>query len=95
MKKSCKNLVKPPNSILLQYLNSGAGCIAGLFVHDKFVKNPLKNLHGWWSNKQETRFEMRENIDLAIGADAFRLSNPPPFLACLNLTSLKVIALSS
>ena len=73
-----------------QYLNSGAGGIGGLFVHEKFLKNPIKHLHGWFSNKGETLFDMREKVDLAVGADSFRISNPPPWLACLNLTSLKV-----
>lgn len=35
---------------------------------------------------------MDEQVDLAKGAGAFRLSNPPPWLACLNMASLEVSA---
>ena len=43
-----------------QYLNSGAGGIAGLYVHDRYISGPEKmpnHLAGWWSNKEETRSE--------------------------------------
>jgi len=38
-----------------KYLNSGAGGVGGFFVHEKYHENPPKRLHGWWSNKQDTR----------------------------------------
>ena len=45
-----------------KYLNSGAGGIAGIFVHEKhfdFInQGKLKKLDGWWSHKSDTRFEM-------------------------------------
>lgn len=73
-----------------KYLNSGAGGIAGAFVHQKHHNNMPDHLEGWWSNSQETRFEMRDKVDPAIGAEAFRLCNPPPWLAALNLASLEI-----
>ncbi len=79
------------NIFLSQYLNSGAGGIAGMFLHDRYAHNPPAHLCGWWSNKQETRFKMAEKVDLAIGADSFRLSNPAPWLACLNMAGLEVL----
>lgn len=78
------------SSFRLQYLNSGAGGIAGAFLHDRYAQNPPEHLLGWWSNKQETRFQMAPECDLAVGADSFRLCNPPPWLACLNYASLLV-----
>ena len=36
---------------------------------------------------------MRQKIDPAKGAAIFCLSNPPPFLACLNFASLEVSSL--
>ena len=36
------------------------------------------------------RFKMADKVDLAKGADSFRLCNPPPFLAALNYASLEV-----
>ena len=39
-----------------QYLNSGAGGISGIFLHDRHADDPPKHLLGWWSNKKETRW---------------------------------------
>ena len=45
-----------------KYLNSGAGGIAGIFVHETHFENiitgKLKKLDGWWSHDAKTRFEM-------------------------------------
>jgi kynureninase len=73
-----------------KYLNSGAGGIGGAFVHSRHHESMPSHLEGWWSNKQETRFEMREQVDAAAGAESFRLCNPPPWLAALNLASLEI-----
>merc|ERR1711915_831377 len=73
-----------------KYLNSGAGGIAGAFVHENHHQSLPPHLEGWWSNAQETRFEMRDKIDPALGAESFRLCNPPPWLAALNLASLEI-----
>ena len=40
-------------------MNSSPGGISGIFVHEKHFNRDLRNLHGWWSNRAETRFEMR------------------------------------
>lgn len=73
-----------------KYLNSGAGGIAGAFVHQRHHQSLPTHLEGWWSNSQDTRFEMRDKCDPAPGAEAFRLCNPPPWLAALNLASLEI-----
>ena len=73
-----------------KYLNSGAGGLGGAFVHRRHHDCLPPHLEGWWSNSQQTRFEMRERVDLARGAEAFRLCNPPPWLAAINLASLQV-----
>jgi len=73
-----------------KYLNSGAGGIGGAFVHEQHHANLPPHLEGWWSNSQDTRFEMREHCDPATGAEAFRLCNPPPWLTALNLASLEI-----
>ena len=39
---------------------------------------------------KETRFEMRDVLDPAPGVECFRLANPPPFLAALNLAALEM-----
>ena len=73
-----------------KYLNSGAGGIGGAFVHRKHHDSLPPHLEGWWSNAQHSRFEMRERLDPARGAEAFRLCNPPPWLAAINLASLEI-----
>lgn len=73
-----------------KYLNSGAGGIGGAFVHARHHGAMPAHLQGWWSNRQDTRFEMREEVDAAPGAESFRLCNPPPWLAALNLASLEI-----
>jgi len=72
-----------------KYLNAGAGGISGIFVHQRHhSKNP--KLIGWWSNKHETRFEMKYHADVAPGADAYRMSNPPPTLIALHKAGLEI-----
>ena len=48
----------------LQYLNSGAGCIGGVFVHSKhFGNDHMSRLDGWWGNRASTRFAMLDGKD--------------------------------
>jgi len=73
-----------------KYLNSGNGGIGGAFIHEKHNSCQLSQFQGWWGNAAATRFEMKEEPDLDAGVAGLRLSNPPPWLACLNLASLKI-----
>ncbi|GAB6026227.1 hypothetical protein CHUAL_012434 [Chamberlinius hualienensis] len=73
-----------------KYLNSGAGGMAGLYVNKKHFTRKPKHLLGWWGNRAQTRFEMREDIDMDEGPMGFRISNPPPWTASLNMASLKI-----
>jgi kynureninase len=72
-----------------KYLNAGPGAIAGAFVHEKHC-SPDDFLHGWWGNRQSTRFEMKPEFEPADGAEAWQMSNPPilslaPVVASLRL----------
>jgi kynureninase len=70
-----------------KYVNSGAGAVAGAFVHERhlgrddaedfqaFVDRP--RFEGWWGNDPDTRFEMGESFVPVKSADAWQLSNPP------------------
>lgn len=78
-----------------KYLNSGAGGIAGAFIHKKHLDRQMPKLHGWWSNIAETRFQMNEDPDIDVGIAGLRISNPPPWLACLNLASLEIFEQTS
>lgn len=74
-----------------KYMNSSPGGVSGIFIHSKyFDSSSLKHLTGWWSNKADTRFEMRFQLDKEIGAAAFSMSNPPPLLLAPNYASLEV-----
>jgi kynureninase len=61
-----------------KYLNSGAGAVAGCFIHERHsARTDLPRFHGWWGHDQDTRFRMGHDFVPAAGADAWQLSNPP------------------
>ncbi|MDX1470379.1 MAG: kynureninase [Flavobacteriaceae bacterium] len=61
-----------------KYLNSGPGSLAGCFVHERHAHNKeLNRFTGWWSHNPDTRFKMRDELDLMPGAEGWQLSNPP------------------
>jgi len=71
-----------------KYLNSGPGCIAGAFVHNQHILSHLPLLQGWWGNKPETRFHMRDVIDAEVGVNSMKLCNPPQMLVAMNRASM-------
>ncbi|XP_063868605.1 kynureninase-like isoform X1 [Scylla paramamosain] len=73
-----------------KYLNSGAGCLGGSYVNARHNERTGPRLQGWWSNRQETRFEMQEHCDRSSAVDGFRISNPPPLLIACVLSSLEI-----
>lgn len=61
-----------------KYLNSGAGGISGIFVHEKHGLNPKQpRLSGWWGHDKKTRFQMGPEFHPIPGAEGWQLSNPP------------------
>lgn len=68
-----------------KYLNSGAGAVAGCFIHEQHVRNTdwlaqgggLPRYAGWWGNDPATRFKMGPEFNAVPTADAWSLSNPP------------------
>ncbi len=75
-----------------KYLNSGAGGIGGIFLHENnFEISKQKKLDGWWSHRYETRFEMSNRMEYAKGALAFGLSNTSMLLTSCLKASLDVI----
>jgi kynureninase len=41
-----------------KYMNGGPGCIAGIFVHDKWATtSPAQPLQGWWGCEPRIRME--------------------------------------
>ncbi|KAK8101339.1 Kynureninase 2 [Apiospora kogelbergensis] len=79
-----------------KYLNSGPGCIGGMFINSRnsLVTTTItddtpergygKRLSGWWGNDKGTRFAMETKFHPVKGAAGFQLSNP----SVLDITSL-------
>ncbi|XP_068922863.1 kynureninase isoform X2 [Petaurus breviceps papuanus] len=72
-----------------KYLNSGAGGLAGAFIHEKHAHTMKPALIGWFGHKLESRFHMDNNLDLIPGVNGYRLSNPPILLVCALEASLE------
>ncbi|MCS6905371.1 MAG: kynureninase [Bacteroidia bacterium] len=68
-----------------KYLNGGPGCIAGIYIHERYARNQLLNrLAGWWGHDSSTRFQMGPNFIPISSAQGWQVSNPPILpLACL------------
>jgi len=61
-----------------KYLNSGAGSVAGCFVHQRHVENTeLNRFAGWWGHDKSSRFKMENNFKPIPTAEGWQLSNPP------------------
>jgi len=65
-----------------KYLNSGAGSVAGCFVHQKHSQDTdkdtqLNRFAGWWGHDKTTRFKMENNFKPIATAEGWQLSNPP------------------
>ncbi|XP_071418417.1 kynureninase isoform X2 [Pithys albifrons albifrons] len=75
-----------------KYLNSGAGGLAGAYIHEKHSKTVKPALIGWWGHDFKTRFLMENKLQLSEGINGFRLSNPPILLVCALHASLEVFS---
>lgn len=73
-----------------KYLNSGAGGLAGVFVHEKHDHKVEPALKGWFGHDLSTRFIMDNKMQLIPGACGFRISNPPMLLVCSLHASLEI-----
>ncbi|XP_041834355.1 kynureninase [Melanotaenia boesemani] len=78
-----------------KYINSGAGGIAGAFIHEKHKHTIKPALLGWWGHDLKTRFQMTNELDLQPGVNGFRLSNQPILLVCPLQASLEVFDMTS
>ncbi|XP_063174469.1 kynureninase [Candoia aspera] len=75
-----------------KYLNSGAGGLAGAYIHEKHSKSMKPALTGWWGHDYKTRFLMENKLQLTPGINGFRLSNPSILLVCALHASLEIFA---
>ena len=61
-----------------KYINSSAGNVAGLFVHERHGNDTTINrFGGWWGHNKERRFLMENTFDPMKGAEGWQLSNAP------------------
>lgn len=61
-----------------KYLNSGPGGVAGVFVHEKHLKNTdLPMFAGWWGHDKATRFKMEPEFRPMQTVERWQLSNAP------------------
>lgn len=73
-----------------KYMNSGAGSLAGFFLHERHRHNNFPKLLGWWGHNASSRFTMDNVMDLSPGAYGYRISNPPGFLVVPIKASMEV-----
>ncbi len=74
-----------------KYLNSGPGAVAGVYIHDKHVKNKdLPRFAGWWGYTKETRFKMEKGFEPITTAEGWQLSNAPVLSMAAHKASLDV-----
>ncbi|KAJ3537384.1 hypothetical protein NM688_g6698 [Phlebia brevispora] len=72
-----------------KYVNSGPGGIGGLFVHDKWEGEEIRQA-GWWGHDPTTRFAMPPKFSAIPGAQGFQQSNPSVLATVSLLGSLEV-----
>uniref|UniRef100_A0A8C2INR8 Kynureninase n=1 Tax=Cyprinus carpio TaxID=7962 RepID=A0A8C2INR8_CYPCA len=73
-----------------KYVNSGAGGLAGAYIHEKHAHSVKPTLMGWWGHNLKTRFLMNNEMELQPGVKGFRLSNQPVLLVCPLQASLEI-----
>ncbi|XP_039907465.1 kynureninase isoform X2 [Simochromis diagramma] len=78
-----------------KYINSGAGGLAGAFIHEKHKHTIKPTLMGWWGHDLKSRFQMTNVMELQPGVSGFRLSNQPILLVCPLQASLEVFNMTT
>lgn len=74
-----------------KYLNTGPGSVGGAFVHSRHLEyGDKKQLLGWWSNEEATRFKMAREFVPGDGVDMWQLSCPAVLAQAPLLASLEI-----
>lgn len=76
-----------------KYLNSSAGNVAGVFIHERHGKNfDLPRFGGWWGHDKERRFLMENHFQPMPGAEGWQISNEPILGMAVKKVSLEIFA---
>jgi len=76
-----------------KYLNSGAGNVAGLFVHERHGSRlDLPRFGGWWGHDKQRRFLMESHFQPMPGAEGWQISNEPILGMAVKKASLEIFA---
>ena len=74
-----------------KYLNTGPGSVGGAFVHSRHLEyGNKKQLLGWWSNEDATRFKMATAFVPGDGVDTWQLSCPAVLSQAPLLASVEI-----
>ncbi len=76
-----------------KYLNSSAGNVGGIFVHQRHAENlELQRFGGWWGHNKERRFLMENNFQPMPGAEGWQVSNEPILGMAVKKAALDIFA---
>ncbi len=76
-----------------KYLNSSAGNLGGVFVHERHAENfDLPRFAGWWGHNKERRFLMENHFQPMSGAEGWQISNEPILGMAAKKASLEIFA---
>lgn len=74
-----------------KYLNSGPGGTSGMFVHERFGKDPaIPRFGGWWGYDASQRFQMKKGFIPMEGAAGWQLSNSQILPLAVHRASLEL-----
>jgi kynureninase len=76
-----------------KYLNSSAGNLGGIFVHERHQADfDMPRFGGWWGHDKERRFLMENTFKPMAGAEGWQLSNEPILGMAVKKASLEIFA---
>jgi len=76
-----------------KYMNSGPGCVSGIFVHEKHGNDKtIPRFAGWWGHDESQRFKMKKGFMPMVGADGWQLSNVNVMSSAAHLASLSIFS---
>lgn len=75
-----------------KYLNSGPGGIGGVYIHERYHKDPaVHRFAGWWGYDKETRFRMEKGFVPVASAEGWSLSTPALLLYAAHKAALDIV----